>query len=67
MEDNNKLYDMKLHETIIIHKTNPSFQITRVPGGWIYYTEEGNYRGDKTSTATFVRWDNDLLINKEYK
>jgi hypothetical protein len=55
--NSNELFNMKLHET----KTIGKFDITRVPGGWIYRFFETR------PTAVFVPLSNEFVerIKKE--
>jgi len=57
-----KIYQMKLHETIRMGDKGFDALITRVAGGWLYTMEiGGNYIG----TTTFVRFDNEFMILEE--
>lgn len=47
------IYDLKLHETLSIS----GFEITRVPGGWIYIK---HYVSNAPNLICFVPFDNDL-------
>ena len=47
-----KMWKMKLNET----KTVGSFDITRVPGGWVYRFFSGSH-----PTAVFVPLDNEFI------
>jgi len=42
--ENKDIYSMKLHEVIEIKKPYGcgSFDVIRVPGGWIYFTDSQN-------------------------
>lgn len=39
---NDSIYNLELHETVFIRpKNGPDYQVTRVPGGWLYSIDEG--------------------------
>jgi len=50
------IYKMKLHEEIIITKTDHRIEsVRRVPGGWIYRSFVP-HSGQTVLTSTFVPW-----------
>lgn len=46
------IYQMKLHEIIVIVVSGETLQIIRVPGGWIY--KLWYYSGEDKYTTVFV-------------
>ena len=59
MDKNKTIYDLKLHETLVIEEDIKigevegvkKYEVTRVPGGWIYSFE---YPGWRQQENTFV-------------
>jgi hypothetical protein len=59
MEPTKTIYDLKLHEQIVINQDSLSLHtmvITRVAGGWIYSMSRNNVH-----QSIFVPWHNDML------
>lgn len=58
-----RLYKMELHE-LITPAGDPSLQILRVPGGWIYHTwhDDSGRVGEHryTTTSVFVPFNNEF-------
>ena len=58
MEKVKTIWDLKLHETLIVEESEigikgKKYEVTRVPGGWIYLLEFPGYRQAPT---VFVPW-----------
>ena len=65
------IYDLKMHETLIIvgsinglDKTEKKIEVTRVPGGWIYAFE---FPGFRQAPMTFVPFAEEKKISKVTK
>jgi hypothetical protein len=60
MEDPQRLFSMKLHETLIVSADGfvTNISAIRVPAGWIYTHTYYNQENDMIST-TFVPWTNE--------
>lgn len=56
MQDEENIYDLKLHETIALDRWN---DILRVPGGWIYKEWSGD-ADNPFVTTTFVPFNNEF-------
>jgi hypothetical protein len=55
-EEDKSIYDLKLHECLIIKRDySMTYRIVRVPGGWIYKYVE-------TDQHIFVPFDNEFQI-----
>ena len=62
-EQDNRLYMMKLHESIRLDNNNT---VLRVPGGWIYYNHtETQGENDQllAPTVVFVPFNNEFKTN----
>jgi hypothetical protein len=61
MSKEKTIYDLGIHESlIVISNQHTEIDVMRVPGGWIY----GNlltYHGVKTYTSTFVPFSKELV------
>lgn len=53
MEESNPMYNMKQHD--ILFPSEASFEIIRVPGGWIY-----TRMCEDNATSCFVPFDNEF-------
>lgn len=58
------IYDLKLHETMEIEEgeigiKGKKYEVTRVPGGWIFLLEFPGYRQAPT---VFVPFDNEFQV-----
>jgi len=65
-EKENRLYTMKLHESI---RLDDKRNVLRVPGGWIYYEHIGaRQRNEQTlvSSVVFVPFDNEFKIHRGF-
>ena len=52
------IYEMKLHEEVVVVAGPSEYRVLRVAGGWIYY----NPRLDSNQmNSTFVPFDNEYL------
>lgn len=60
-----ELYEMKLHDKILIEDPIDHYYVTRVPGGWIYHTihsipNSRNEPEDIRMSSVFVPFDNEF-------
>ena len=62
MKKEKTIYDLKLHEGIVI---DPYIYIARVHGGWLYDMGEGGNNGDRS--VIFVPFDNEFMETKPIK
>lgn len=53
-----KLYELELHEVLEFTRQGVKFVVTRVPGGWVYYSPALE-RG--TSASVFVPFSQEFL------
>lgn len=65
-ERENRLYMMKLHESI---RLDPQRTVLRVPGGWIYYDHidaPSEKEQSLASSVVFVPFDNEFKVNRGF-
>lgn len=75
MTEEKTIYNLKLHETLevskevellidggVTTKSIKKFDVTRVPGGWVYAFD---YPGWRQSQTVFVPFNNDFQLNKK--
>lgn len=55
------IYDLKLHETLMVEIKHKTWGVTRVPGGWIYQNESPRIT---IPVGYFVPFDNTFQENK---
>ena len=69
------IYELGLHETLFIEESTlppagnngnepviKKYEVTRVPGGWVYSFE---YPGFRTSPIVFVPFSNEFLVKEK--
>ena len=63
------IYDLELHEVVVITETDYVTQtVQRVPGGWLYRTDTSLYSGFKGGggiNETFVPFNDEFIIDKK--
>jgi hypothetical protein len=62
MEKEKTIYDLKLHETLEVEDgiiKGKKYEITRVPGGWIYALD---FPGWRLTQVVFVPFDNGFQV-----
>jgi hypothetical protein len=52
------IHGMELHEEV---SPNHQHRIVRVPGGWIYYSDNEQAGGHWQTTSTFVPFNNEFM------
>ena len=70
MEKSRTIYDLKLHETLEIEEgeigiKGKKYEVTRVPGGWVYLLEFPGYRQAPTVFVPFhIAPDQEVYIGQ---
>lgn len=54
-----QLYGMTLHQTLLLGSNDESIRITRVPGGWLYWTSRV-VAGGKVIDTQFIPYSSEF-------